>query len=292
MLIILKRTGIPNFLAPKLGELCMANRWLILTIAIILVASALYFHPDFLNSFKLPDFFGGTYSSSSPPDLSFKVMVPEAVVAGGGVEMVLTVSNDGKSAAENVEVIVESSVFQVETPTFTVNPGEIKQVTGRLLASDVREGLYRADFRLRYSSGDMEYFSPEVEKHVYVLPAIRICDVGWKTDLFNPFGRSTISRGDSTTFHFKVENLSEATIYKGIIAKVFMKLKPEGLSVSPSEIEIEGLGPKGISEEYVITVSADANVPPGQYPIRIQLYTADGMLITGTEASVKLTVSS
>jgi len=275
----------------------MAGRRLALTlIAVLAVASALYyFHPwkDFtsFNPFNLVDSFSKTYNPSSPAELSFKAEVPDIITAGETVKIPLTVSNSGKSTAENVEVIVESSVFQVESQSFNVKPGEVKQVSCRLSASDVKGGLYKASFRLKYYSGDLESFTPEAEEYIYVLPAVELCNVGWKADLFNPFGKSSISRGDSTAFHFRVKSSSETVIYEGITAEVFMKIKLEGLKISPSEVKIGSLGPKGTSEEYVVTITADNTVPPGQYPIEIQLYTADGKAITGAEASIKITVT-
>jgi|GEM_PF-1970793 len=276
----------------------MAGRLLALTlIAFLAVASALYyFHPweDFtgLNPFNFVDSFNKAYNPSSPADLSFKVEAPDVITAGETVEIPLTVSNSGKSTAENVEVIVESNVFQVETQSFNVKPGEVKQVSRSFSALDVKGGLYKASFRLRYHSGGMESFSPEAEEYIYVLPAVEICDVGWKADLFNPFGKSSINRGDSTAFHFRVKSSSGTVIYEGITAEVFMKIKLEGLKISPSEVKIGRLGPKGTSEQYVVTVTADDSVPPGQYPIKIQLYTADGKAITGAKASIKLTVTA
>ncbi|RLI25270.1 MAG: hypothetical protein DRO52_04270 [Candidatus Hecatellales archaeon] len=263
----------------------MAGR-LAVGLAILLLAAVLaatfYLNPlDFLHK---------TYNPSNPAKLSFEVKCPERLKAGGSGEIVLKVSNLGGSTAENVEVLVEGSVFKVEAPSFNINPGEVKEVKGKISVLDVDYGDYQARFRLKYACGG-ERYSQAVKKRIYVLPRVEVRDVGWKTDLFNLFGKSGVKRGDSTTLHFRVKSLSEKVIYGGIKAKISLELKPEGLTISPCEVEIERIGPKGLSSEYSVTVATSSETPPGQYPIRIQLYTADDVPVEGAEALVKLTVS-
>lgn len=275
----------------------MAGKGIALAFILILAVAALYyFNPPFpaFSSFPNPlKLFNKTYNPTSPASLAFEVVeAPKTVKAGGEAEVVLTIQNNGRSTAEDVEVLVEGENFKFKASPFNLEPGGEKQVKGRLLAPDVREGTYTVDFRLKYQCGGKHYYSPRIEKQVYVLPAVAVKDVGWKTDLFNPFGKSTIKRGDSTTLHFRVKSFSENVIYEGIKARILMRLKPEGLSFSPEEVEVERLGPMGLSEEYVVTVAADADAPPGQYPLQIRLYTSDGVPIPGAEASLKLTVSS
>ena len=231
---------------------------------------------------------GMIFPPSTPPELEFNVTMPSHVKAMETVEVRLSVSNVGGSRAENVTLKVESQAFTLENHSFSVAPGETKHEAFKLKVGDVKDGVYKVSFRLKYSSGGKDFYTKGVEREVRVLPAVKLVNVGWKFDFFNPLGKSAICRGDATTLHFQVKSLSENVIYEGLKAEVKVKIAPKGLTVSPSTVEVEMLGPKGVSPEYVITISAAADVPPGEYPIEILLYTADGILVEAE--NVKLTV--
>ncbi|RLI35800.1 hypothetical protein DRO53_00260 [Candidatus Bathyarchaeota archaeon] len=238
-----------------------------------------------------PGFFFSLFAPAAPPQLSFTVKVPSQMVAMETVEVKVSVSHVGGGPAENVKLLMESEAFTLENGAFTLPPGETRDFTVKLKAKDVPEGVYRATFRLKYSGGGKTLYSVGVEREIKVLPAVKLANVGWKVDLFNPFGKSSISRGDSTVLRFQVKSLSQNVIYEGLRAEVKFRIAPEGLTLSPSTIEVEPLGPKGVSKTYSVTVAASSQTPPGEYPVQIQVYAADGTPLKEASTILKLTVT-
>mgnify|MGYP000521755617 CR=1 FL=1 len=254
----------------------MGLKWLLIPVlALAVVAGMLYIHQP---------------SNSLPAELTFKVEVPDHLVAGEAADVKVYVVNHGRGEARDVKLIAKSEGFKVEEKTFSLRGGEERVFRVRLEALDVQDLTYNITFRLQYStSGEQKYTEPIV-KQIRILPAVEIVDVHWETDLFNLFGKSTIGRGDQTTLYFRVKSLSEKIIYSGIVARVTMPIKAPELKISPQEIPIEDLGPKGKTSEYQFKVIS-GETPPGQYPIVIQLYTEDGIAIPGAKETVRVTVS-
>jgi hypothetical protein len=223
-------------------------------------------------------------------ELSFRVEMPTHMVAGKTENVKVYVVNHGNGTARKVELLAKSESFRIESGSFDLRPGEERTFKAKITALDVQDATYEVAFRLSYTSNGKQQYTKPIVKQVRILPAVEIADIRWETDLFNLLGKSTIGRGDQTTLYFKVKSLSEKIIYSGIVAKVSLPLEPPGLKITPQEISIEDLGPKGETSEYHFKVVSE-ETPPGQYQIVIQLYTQDGVALPGTGKVVKVTVS-
>lgn len=232
---------------------------------------------------------GGTplYQETSKPELaqlSLNLDFPETIMVFSSIETNVIIQNEGGDA-EKVEIIfLSDSIVASQVQPFNILGGDKANIKLEITGKDVQYGQKTAIIGLQYSDVDGEHETSSIQVSFYLLPAVEFFDVGWKSEIFHPFGKSKIEKTDNTELFFKVHSKSQASriesvIYADLWVRVQSANKVPGLSITPNSINIESIGPDGRTGKYMVEISSN-NSPTGRYMIEITLFTIDDKFIT------------
>jgi len=229
------------------------------------------------------------YREKTTAQLFFRVGFPDVIDPLKSYEVSVQVRNQGGDA-DNVEPILTSdSVVILGTKSTTVREGE--EVTMKIVINgrkDLQYGGKTAEVKLRYKDGSGDHETASTQVSFYLLPAVELFEVGWKPEGLQIFGKGTIGKTDKTELHFRVHSRGEQVIYAGLSAKIQCSTSVPGLSLSPTSMLIERIGPDGRTGQYSVSITSSSS-PPGKYMIDIVLVTPEGYVIT--KQSAELTIS-
>jgi hypothetical protein len=214
----------------------------------------------------------------SPASLSltFVQSFPQTLTPGMNDSISVQVSNVGGSA-QGVTLHTDSKVLLLSSSSVNSNPQTNGVITASVVAMDVEDGQYNANFWVTYSDATGSHNSTATEISFYVLPLLKLSGIT-TVDFWHPFGHSTIGPSESTTLYFKVTSMSQNVIYEGMRVSAIWSISAPGLTTVPSTISLSPVGPKGTSGNYNINITSN-NTPPGQYTLTLLLYSKDNQLI-------------
>jgi hypothetical protein len=196
------------------------------------------------------------------------------------------------SPTEGVTSLVletDSSVLMIQMQPADINAGTAVNLDVALQALDVQDGVYSAHVWGQYSDSNGVHKSDPLAVNFFVVPNVKLSQLGWASDFFHPFGKGTIGATDSTTLLFKVTSQSHSETYQGLTAKVSFNETAPSLTVSPSTLSLHPIGPQGVSQQYSVTVTSNST-PPGVYSVILTLYSKDGQL--AAQGTLQLTVTA
>lgn len=98
------------------------------------------------------------------------------------------------------------------------------------------------------------------------------------------------SKNDNTSLLFKVQSMSSSAIYAGLYASAKLNMTVPGLSIVPSSLTIEAIGPHGTTGDYAFNIVSNS-APPGTYGYVISLYSKDNQLIQQISEQITVTGS-
>jgi len=224
----------------------------------------------------------------TPAQLSFSIDLPKAISAGQSVTTDVVVSNDGGDAKE-VTVVVASDAIESVSGRENVKEGSQVKISLVITGEDVQDGPHDVEVYLQYSDGLGSHTTASKHSPIYLIPNAELVDVRFEFDIFQPFGKSNLGKTDSTSLLFKTHSKSSRVVYTGIWSKLSLSIAVPGISVNPSSIQIEPIGPNGMTGDYRFSIITD-NAPSGTYSLTIALYSKDNQLIA--QQTVQLTVSA
>lgn len=220
-----------------------------------------------------------TYSRPppSPAALSFSLTLPKAIAVGQSVTVLVSVANNGTDAKDVAAFIISDAMSSVSETT-SVKHGAQALVKVSVSGKDVQDGSYGVKVYLQYSDETGSHTTASKETSIYLFPNIELTDARFQPDLFHPLGKGTIGKTDSTTLLFKVHSKSNAVVYSGTLSKAVFSISVPGISIDPSSITVEPIGPNGRTGDYGFNITSD-NAPPGTYNIILSLHSKENQLI-------------
>jgi hypothetical protein len=183
----------------------------------------------------------------------------------------------------------DSSVVTIRMQPADINAGTAVNLDVALQALDVQDGSYSAHVWGQYSDSNGIHNSDPLTVNFFIVPNVNLSELGWAPDLFHPFGKGTIGSTDSTTLLFKVVSQSHSETYQGLTAKASFNETAPSLTISPSVLSLNPIGPQGVSQQYSVTVTSNST-PPGVYTIILTLYSKDGQV--AAQGTLQLTVTA
>jgi hypothetical protein len=233
---------------------------------------------------------GAFQQKQSPARLTVATPIVNPV-AGQAFNLPFTILNQG-GQANQVILTLTSSIFSPSTisnlPT-TVSAGSQVPITIEPVFQDVPYGSYSISTTISYqdSNGTHSYAGPTFS--LYVVPNVQITNVGWPAaGLFNLGTKNSIGPNDNTRVYFNVQSGSSTVVYGGLSAVAVVNPQVSELTVSPTSIAIESIGPNGKTIQYSFMIQSVA-APPGKYNISIEILAGGNV---ATSLTVQLTVTS
>jgi len=226
----------------------------------------------------------------SPPlcaTLSFSLNFPKVLVPTAAADVIVhatAMNNDARS----VIVKTDSAHVVVKNDPVDVTSGTSADIRVRVEARDARDGAYNAQVWLHFSDSAGAHDTEAKGVSFYIVPYAVLQDVRWAPDFWHPFGKGTIGRSDTTTALFKVLSKSQSVVYEGMVVRAAFTVSAPGLTVTPTGIPIDPIGPQGKSNDYAFAIRSN-NTPPGKYTLLFSLYSRDNQLITQETLEITIT---
>jgi hypothetical protein len=242
---------------------------------------------------------GGAYYYYSTPqkpqqgtNLAFTLNFPKAIAAEHTATANVSVMNQGADA-NGVMPIVQCDAISTSSSPVDLRQGFSTLIPITISGKDVTDGSYALVVYLQYSNGLGSNKTASQGTSIYLLPNVQLTSVRYRSEfpfqLLPPY-KNTIGRYDNTTLLFRVQSMSSSVIYSGISvsAKLLRPLNVPGLSISPTSLAIEPIGPKGTTSEYGFIVISNG-APAGLYDWQILLYSKDNQLIMQQPLQITVT---
>jgi hypothetical protein len=220
-----------------------------------------------------------------PSALAFSPEFPKSIVPGQSTVGTVHITNGG-SDASGVTAIVTSDAVKASSSSVDIKAGATSDIAVTLTGKDVQDGAYAVVVSLQYSDALGSNKTESEGVSIYLLPLLEFTNTRYQRDLFHPFGKSSIgSVNDTTTYLFQVHSKSSAVIYDGAFVTAKLAVTVPGLSISPSSIPVQSLGPDGKSHDYSFIISSN-HAPPGTYSFQIALHSKDNQLVTSQTVQI------
>jgi hypothetical protein len=203
------------------------------------------------------------------------------------VTVLVSVANNGTDA-NGVSAFIISDAISSVSETANVKHGAQALLKVSISGKDLQDGSYGAKVYLQYSDETGSHTTASKETSIYLVPNAELADVRFQPDLFHPLGKNTIGKKDSTTLLFKVHSKSNGVVYSATWSKAILSISVPGVSIDPSSLQVEPVGPNGRTGDYSFAITSD-NAPPGTYNITISLYSKDSQLVM--QQTVQLVVA-
>lgn len=218
--------------------------------------------------------------------ISFDPQLPN-MIHGGIVYVNVRISNSG-GAATSVRVYLNSdAIISYNSWNRPILSGESKSFWVSITPADVENRNYSVRIWVAFSDSSGNRESAVVAGQIYVDPDIEVTNISWEGALGGFGGKSTITENDSTRLLFKIHSGSPQATYRGLNASLRADVYAQGLVLSPAEVVLSELGPKGTSGEYAFTIES-RDTPPGDYPLTIQVFSG-GHVVASGNAILKVT---
>ena len=217
----------------------------------------------------------------------FTPTLPQQVIAGQSTSGAVDVTNNGADAS-GVTAVIQSDGMTGISDQHDIKSGSSLHIPIQIVAKDVRDGPYDVSVYLQYNDNQGSHKTDSQKFSVEVLPNVNFNEVKFVFDIFQPLGKNKIGATDSTSLIFTVQSQSSSQIYAGTYVRLNMSINVPGLAVTPATINIDPIGPNGVSREYNFTISSNHS-PSGTYTISIGLYSKDGVLVATKTAILTIT---
>jgi hypothetical protein len=227
-----------------------------------------------------------------PTNLTFALNFPKIIVAGYTGTANVSVVNQGADAS-GVMPIIQCDAISTSSSPVDLKHGSSVMIPITISGKDVADGSYALVVYLQYSSGLGSNRTASQGTSIYLLPNVQLTSVRYRSEfpyhLLPPY-KDTIGKYDNTTLLFKVQSMSSSVIYSGMTVSAKLQTPPnvQGLSISPTSLAIEPIGPKGTTSEYGFVVISNG-APPGVYVWQILLYSKDNQLIMPQSLQITVT---
>jgi hypothetical protein len=223
----------------------------------------------------------------APAVLTFTPILPQQVNAGQVSSGAVDVTNNGADAS-GLTAVIQSDGMTGISDQHDIKSGTSLHIPIQIVAKDVPDGPYDVNVFLQYNDNQGSHRTNPQKLSVEVLPNLNFNEVKFPFDIFQPLGKNKIGATDSTSLIFTVQSHSSSQIYRGTYVRLNMSISVPGLAVSPATINIDLIGPNGVSREYNFTISSNHS-PPGTYTISIGLYSKDGFLVATSTVTLVIT---
>ncbi len=227
-----------------------------------------------------------------PTSLTFTPNFPKTIAAGYTGTANVSVMNQGADAS-GVTPIVQCDAISTSSSPVDLRHGSSAIIPITISGKDVPDGSYALVVYLQYSSVLGSNRTASQGTSIYLLPNVQLTSVRYRSEfpyhLLPPY-KDTIGKYDNTTLLFKVQSMSSSVIYSGMSVSAKLQTPPnvQGLSISPTSLAIEPIGPKGTTSEYGFVVISNG-APPGVYIWQILLYSKDNQLIMQQPLQITVT---
>ena len=225
-------------------------------------------------------------SVAQPASISVSIDLP-TLIPKEATKVYASVQNTGKGIAKNVEITIESLCLASQRSSrVDIAGGQFLNIEIVLTADDVRNGFYDATVNWKYEDSTGAHNGGPLVKKLYVLPLVQLVEYEWERIWpYVIWGKSEMGKNDTTRFHFRIQS-GGMVYYSNMYCVVNFTREALNMSIVPSIIEVEQLGPMGKSEDYVFTVKS-ANAKSGTYEVAIYLY-SEGVYVRKHTAELKV----
>ncbi len=184
----------------------------------------------------------------------------------GELTLNLKVNNTGGNAKEVVVSVSSLAFTQASTEKIDLAAGQVADVSCKVKVNDVECIDYPVTISYSFNGGASQAVTETPMFHV--MPAIVFADQHWYWPSLALSEKSHIGPNDLTTLYFKIKSSSSLT-YTNLTMSAASQLGTMGLTITPSAMDLDALGPTGTSREYAVEFKS-TSMPPGTYNIAIR----------------------
>jgi hypothetical protein len=213
--------------------------------------------------------------------LSFSIDFPKSIGAGHSATGIVSVTNSGVGLSGVLPVVVSKAISGAVSSPVSLTTGSISTMPVIITGNDVQDGNYSVSVYLQFSSGTGTNVTGNEGTWIYLLPDVEFTSVRYRSEIpfhMLPPYKNTIGANDNTSLLFKVQSMSSSVVYSGLVVSAKLNMTVNGLSVTPSSLPIESIGPQGMTGDYAFAIVSNS-APPGTYGYVISLYSKGNQLI-------------
>jgi hypothetical protein len=201
----------------------------------------------------------------------------------------VSISNVG-GEAKGVSVSLNSEAFGQSSSSDSVNVPANSTVYAQCNAQIKDVDVQKYGVTISYNYSGAGTVNTNNNSQFSVLPVIDIVGVRWyQVGFIFLSDKSTIGPNDNTTIFFKITSLSNSWTYTALSATATTLQGTQGLTMTPSSLDLGSIGPQGTSNEFAFELSTH-NTPLGKYVITFHVFS--GPYEIAVDNSKTLTVSS
>jgi hypothetical protein len=220
-------------------------------------------------------------SEQVPATLVFSIEFPKSVVAGHSGTAVVNVTNSGGDATGVLPIVVSAAISGTVSSPVDLKRGTSSLIPITITGNDIPDGSYPVVVYLQFLSGSVANRTASQRTSIYLLPNVQLTSVRYRSEvpfhLLPPY-KNAIGRSDNTSLLFKVQSTSSSVVYGGLSVSAKLNLTVQGLSIVPSSLPIESIGPHGTTGDYSLSIVSNG-APVGTYGYVVSLYSKDNQLI-------------